>query len=170
MSTRSTTTTTKAPRAKKTATSESAKYRLAGPKPHKASKAAETNRAGKPASRSKVPAPSDVPPMMSATAKVADEKRAGSELKKRELIEMVVERSDIKKKYAKPVVEAMLDILGETVANGREMNLSPLGRIKYNRTKDTPQARVVVTKIRQNKSAGSAAPKPAADKIIDAAE
>ncbi|MCA9300045.1 MAG: hypothetical protein KDA28_13325, partial [Phycisphaerales bacterium] len=38
------------------------------------------------------------------------------ELKKKELIEAVVERSGVRKKYAKPAVEAMIDILGESGA------------------------------------------------------
>ena len=73
------------------------------------------------------------------------------ELKKQELLAKVVERTDVKKKFAKPVVEAMLAILGEELAEGREMNLQPLGKIKHNRTKDTPNAKVIIVKIRQKK-------------------
>ena len=93
----------------------------------------------------------------------------GAELKKKELIELVVERSGIKKKDAKPVIEAMLAVLGETIAKGREMNLQPFGRVKYNRTKETTSARVVVTKIRQSKAAG-AGPKPGKGPLAEAAE
>ena len=61
-------------------------------------------------------------------------------LKKKELINTVVERSGIKKKDAKPVIEAMLAVLGQTLAEGREMNLQPLGKIKINRAKDGQSA------------------------------
>ncbi|WP_375266398.1 HU family DNA-binding protein [Planktotalea sp.] len=71
-------------------------------------------------------------------------------LKKKELIDTVVERSGIKKKDAKPVVEAMLAVLGQTLADGREMNLQPLGKIKINRAKDAQGGKVLVTKIRQS--------------------
>lgn len=71
-------------------------------------------------------------------------------LKKKELIDTVVERSGIKKKDAKPVVEAMLAVLGQTLADGREMNLQPLGKIKINRAKDVQGGKVLVTKIRQS--------------------
>ena len=71
-------------------------------------------------------------------------------LKKKELINTVVERSGIKKKDAKPVIEAMLAVLGQTLAEGREMNLQPLGKIKINRAKDVQGGRVLVTKIRQS--------------------
>ncbi|QGX98658.1 DNA-binding protein [Roseovarius faecimaris] len=76
----------------------------------------------------------------------------GLEMKKQELIEKVVQLSGVKKKDAKPVVEAMLEVLGETLAQGRGLNLAPLGKLKLNRTKETPNARIIVAKLRQNKS------------------
>ena len=87
-------------------------------------------------------------------------------LKKKELIDTVVERSGIKKKDAKPVVEAMLAVLGQTLAEGREMNLQPLGKIKINRAKDVQGGKVLVTKIRQSNRVPNA-PK---DPIAEAAE
>ena len=80
----------------------------------------------------------------------------GVELKKKELLEEVVERSGVKKKFAKPVVEAMIDVLGEALSEGREMNLQPLGKLKQQRTKDTSNAQIIVVKIRQSKAAGPA--------------
>ena len=76
------------------------------------------------------------------------------EMKKQELIALVVDRSDVAKKHAKPVIEAMLEVLGEALAEGRELNLQPLGKVKQNRIKDTPRARVIVAKIRQQKPGG----------------
>lgn len=71
-------------------------------------------------------------------------------LKKKELIEAVTERSGIKKKDAKPVIEAMLAVLGQTLADGREMNLQPFGKVKINRAKDVQGGKVLITKIRQS--------------------
>ncbi len=94
---------------------------------------------------------------------------AGAQMRKKELIEKVVERSGVKKKDAKPVVEAMMDILGEAIAEGRELNLQPLGKVKQQRRKETATARVTVAKIRQSKTVS-----PALDKskegVADAAE
>ena len=90
-------------------------------------------------------------------------------MKKPELIDLVVAKSDVKKKYAKPVVEAMLEVLGETLGKGREMNLQPFGKVKYNRTKETTSARVVVAKVRQSKSATKRAEAPKTP-LADAAE
>jgi nucleoid DNA-binding protein len=83
---------------------------------------------------------------------VTDSTRVVSDpaLKKKELIDAVVERSGIKKKDAKPVIEAMLAILGQTLADGRELNLQPLGKVKINRAKDVQGGKVLVTKIRQS--------------------
>lgn len=78
------------------------------------------------------------------------------ELKKKELIDAVVARTGIRKKFAKPAVEAMIDILGEAIGEGREVNLQPLGKIISRRTRDTANARVTVARIRQSKAASPA--------------
>lgn len=73
-------------------------------------------------------------------------------MKKRDLLEKVVKRSGIKKKDAKPVVEAMLAVMGEALAEGRELNLPPFGKLKTNRIKDTGNARILNCKLRQGGS------------------
>ena len=75
------------------------------------------------------------------------------ELKKPELINVIVERTGMKKKDVKPVVEAMLGVLGETLAKGQEMNLQPFGRIKVNNTKELAKAQVHSVRVRQSKAA-----------------
>ncbi|HEY9038008.1 MAG TPA: HU family DNA-binding protein [Roseovarius sp.] len=86
-------------------------------------------------------------------------------LKKQELIAKVVEQSEVPKKHAKPVIEAMLAVLGEALGEGRDLNLQPMGKIKRKRVKDTGTARVIVANIRQPNApaAGGGAPvRPAA--------
>ncbi len=75
---------------------------------------------------------------------------SGPVMRKKELIDLVVERSGLKKKDAKPIVEATLAILGEALAEARELNLQPLGKVKVRREKLMPNGRVLVTKIRQS--------------------
>lgn len=70
-------------------------------------------------------------------------------LRKKELVEKVVARAGIKKRDAKPVIEAMLAELGETLAAGRSLVLPPLGRLKVNREKKLANGRVLVVKLRQ---------------------
>lgn len=81
---------------------------------------------------------------------------AKPDLRKRELMERVIERSEIKKRDAKPVIEAMLAVLGETLAEGRGLNLEPLGKLRVNRTVEKVGHRIVVSRLRQKLDAGAA--------------
>ncbi len=86
-------------------------------------------------------------------------------MKKKDLIDRVVSRSGMKKKDVKPVVEAMLEVLGKSLANGEEMNIQPFGKVMIKRTKEMDNARMVVCRIRQRKASASASvvkltPKP----------
>lgn len=92
------------------------------------------------------------------------------EMKKKELIDKVVLRSGIKKKDAKPVVEAMLAVLGETLGDGRALNLQPLGKVKINRMKQVAKDRVIICKIRQSGRVISDAEKSTETPIAGAAE
>lgn len=87
------------------------------------------------------------------------------EMKKVELVNLIVERTGMKKKDVKPVVEATLEVLGEAISNGQELNLQPFGRIKVNNTKDLANAQVHSVRIRQSKASRSND-----DEFIDAAE
>ncbi|WP_297767638.1 HU family DNA-binding protein [uncultured Roseovarius sp.] len=81
---------------------------------------------------------------------------AGPEMKKQELLSKVLERVETKKKFAKPVVEAVLEVLGNALADGRELNLEPLGKVKQNRVRDAANAHIIIAKIRQPKKSGKA--------------
>lgn len=70
-------------------------------------------------------------------------------LRKKELIDRVVARSGVKKKDAKPTIEAMLAILGEALDKGEELNLHPMGKMKVTRVIEKPNAKVMVTKVRR---------------------
>ncbi len=82
---------------------------------------------------------------------------AAPELSKKELVELAVERSGVKKKDAKPVVEAVLALLGEAVAEGRELNLKPFGKLRINRSQERSNGKVFVCKLRQPAVAKNAA-------------
>ncbi len=86
----------------------------------------------------------------SAVTAVETEKEVPT-LRKKELVDRVVARSGIKKKDAKPTVEAMLAVLGEALGNGEELNLHPFGKMKVTRVIDKPNATVMVTKVRRHK-------------------
>ncbi len=76
------------------------------------------------------------------------------ELKRKEFINLVVARSGMKKKDVKPVVDAMLEVLGQALGDGREFNLPPLGKLKVQRMKENDGTQVMVAKIRLQDTAG----------------
>lgn len=96
-------------------------------------------------------APTPAPAAKPAVVNAAQSVILGPELRKKELIDDVVARSGIKKKDAKPVIEAMLAAMGEALAEKRELILPPFGKLKVRREKDMPNARVLTAKIRQPK-------------------
>lgn len=92
-------------------------------------------------------------------------------MRKKELIERAAERSGVKKKWAKPAIEALLAEMGEALANDRELNLPPLGKVRIQRSKEMANAKVMVLKLRQAKAATSPAPgTDPKDPLAEAAE
>ena len=100
-------------------------------------------------------------PMATSTAPSVVEKLSpvvmSNELKKKELFDLVVARSGMKKKDVKAVVEAMLGVLGDVLAELRELNLQPLGKLKVQRAKELPDGRALVLKLRQKSAQMKAA-------------
>lgn len=109
-----------------------------------------TKTTAKPAAATRTKAPPVKSPVVTAAATSEDKpEKIRDVLRKKELVDAVVARSGIKKKDAKPVVEAMLAELGEALAAGRELILPPLGRTKLNRERVLDDGRVMIVKIRQ---------------------
>ncbi|WP_138923519.1 HU family DNA-binding protein [Sulfitobacter sp. BSw21498] len=73
----------------------------------------------------------------------------GPVMRKKELIDTVVERSGVKKRDAKPVVEAMLSVLGEALSDSRELNLLPFGKLKVINEKELKNGKMIRVKVRQ---------------------
>ncbi|MFD2741323.1 HU family DNA-binding protein [Sulfitobacter aestuarii] len=91
----------------------------------------------------------------------------GPVLRKKELIATVVERAGVKKKDAKPVIETMLSVLGEALAEDRELALPPLGRVMVRKQRDMPNARIMTVKLRQSKTDPAAAKVAPRDKTAE---
>ncbi len=138
-------------KAKPTTTKKSAAVPKTTPAKVAAKSQARTSRAAA------KPTPAKIVKPAAPAAKDAATTAPATELKKSELIAMVVERSGVRKKFAKPAVEAMIEVLGEAIAEGRNLNLQPLGKVLPQRTKETSNARITVARIRQSKSAMAAA-------------
>ena len=70
-------------------------------------------------------------------------------MRKKELVEAAVERAGVKKRDAKPAIEAALAILGETLVAGRGLNMPGLGKVKVQNSKDLEDAQVVNLRLRR---------------------
>ncbi len=128
----------------------------------KAPKKAPTSRGNAPAAAPVTAIDTSATPEANSAAPVVTNTLApvvvGNELRKKELIELVVDRSGMKRKDVKPVVEAMLAVLGDAFAEQREMNVPPLGKFKVQRAQEKPDGRALVIKLRQKSAALNAAP------------
>lgn len=99
-----------------------------------------------------------------AASVVSDNKPVVENLmKKKDLIDRVVVESGMKKKDVKPIVEATLEVLAKSLAEGESMNLPPLGKVMINRAKELPNAKVYITKIRQSSGADTGGNPPLAE-------
>ncbi len=88
--------------------------------------------------------PAPIPQVVKAAAS-----EPSPDLRKKELIDRVVEKSGVKKRDAKPAAEATLAVLGEMLAEGRELNLPGFGKVRINRVEEKDGARVIVCRVRQ---------------------
>ena len=70
-------------------------------------------------------------------------------LRKRELLDAVITKSGVRKRDAKPVVEAMLEVLASALQDGRAINLQPLGKFSVKNEKKLENGKVLTAKIRQ---------------------
>ena len=76
-----------------------------------------------------------------ASVKETASKSTGSDqplnlVKKADLIDQVVETCAVKKKDAKPVIEALLGLFAEALSNEKDLSLPPLGKIKVLKSKE----------------------------------
>ena len=84
---------------------------------------------------------------------VLDEPTDIKTLGKRELIDRVVASSGIKKKAAKPVIEAMLKELGDVLSRGDNLNLHPFGKAIVKTRKSLANAEIVELRLRRSHQA-----------------
>ena len=73
-------------------------------------------------------------------------------MKKKELIEAVAAKVDLKKPDVKVAVEAALEVLGEALTKGQSVNIPPLGKLMIKNSKSGANATVVNLRLRQPKA------------------
>ena len=74
-------------------------------------------------------------------------------VRKQDFLEAALSRTDVKKRDAKPAMEAALAELVECLAAGKDVHLPPLGKIKVVKSKDLGEgAQVLTLKLRTMKT------------------
>ena len=76
-----------------------------------------------------------------------------SPLKKRELIDGVAAETGLKRREVRAVTEAVLSVMGGALAEGRSLNLEPLGKLRVAKSTDNDGSRVLTCKLRRKKPA-----------------
>ena len=70
-------------------------------------------------------------------------------LKKKDLIDSVVQITGAKKKTARDIVEATLKVLGDALSKGDMLNLPPFGKAKVSRPQDAGSGKPMTVKLRR---------------------
>jgi nucleoid DNA-binding protein len=83
-----------------------------------------------------------------AAAAVATPVKGGT-LRKKDLIDRVVQVSGAKKKDTREIVEAVLTVLGDALAAGEMLALPPFGRARVNKQRDLDSGEMLTVKLRR---------------------
>ena len=81
-----------------------------------------------------------------------------NKVKRSEFVARVAERSGLRSNQVKPVLEAVLEELGQILLNGEELKHPSLGKLSVNRRKELAAANVVHCKLRRQKPQAADAP------------
>lgn len=85
----------------------------------------------------------------------------GEMIKKPEFIERAVARTEVKKREAKPAIEAALAVLAEALLKGEELNLPPMGKLRVVKAKELGEgAQVLTLKLRTMKDGAGLGAQP----------
>ncbi len=88
----------------------------------------------------------------------------GEMIKKPEFLDRTVERTDVKKREAKPAIEAALAVPAVSLINGEELNLPPMGKLRVVKSKDVGEgAEVLTLKLRTMKDGAGQGADPSPD-------
>lgn len=88
----------------------------------------------------------------------------GEMIKKPEFLDRAVERTDVKKREAKPAIEAALAVPAVSLINSEELNLPPMGKLRVVNSKDVGEgAKVLTLKLRTMKDGAGQGADPSPD-------
>ena len=88
----------------------------------------------------------------------------GEMIKKLEFLDSAVERTNVKKREAKPAIEAALAVPAVSLINSEELNLPPMGKLRVVKSKDVGEgAKVLTLKLRTMKDGAGQGADPSPD-------
>jgi nucleoid DNA-binding protein len=88
----------------------------------------------------------------------------GEMIKKPEFLDRAVERTDVKKREAKPAIEAALAVPAVSLINSEELNLPPMGKLRVVKSKDVGEgAKVLTLKLHTMKDGAGQGADPSPD-------
>lgn len=137
--------TPKRSRTTKTATSKAPKSSTA-----KATAATKSKASKKAAAPQKAKAAPAATPVQPTVVNAPEAVVVGPAMRKKELIDAVVQRTGLKKRDVRPVVESMLGVIGEAMTEGRELIAQPFGKLRVHKQKTTATKRILFAKLHQN--------------------
>ncbi len=92
------------------------------------------------------------------TPPVPAEEAAAPMMKKPEILDAIVARTNLKKRDVKPAVEAAMAVIADALRDGNDINFPPLGKLRVVKSKDLEGGAAVMTlKLRTQKNATAAA-------------
>lgn len=91
-------------------------------------------------------------------------------MRKKDLVDRVLKRTDTKKKEAREIIDAVLEELGLALTRGDELNLPPLGKAKVNRQRDLVSGEVLIVKLRRPGAGQDSGEESAGAPLADADE
>lgn len=77
------------------------------------------------------------------------------QLRMRDVLERVVDRSGMRKGEARTAIETTLAVVAEAIENGEDLDLPGLGKLKLQRERETPRGKAYVLKLIRNAPAAA---------------
>lgn len=74
-----------------------------------------------------------------------DADESGIVVKKSEFIDAIVAKFGLRKRDVKPAAEAVIEMLGEVLAEGKDLNLPPIGKVKLVKRKELSDGALALT-------------------------
>lgn len=77
------------------------------------------------------------------------------QLRLRDVVERVCDRSGMRKAEARAAIEATMSVIGDAIENGEDIDLPGFGKLKCQREKETGRGKAYVLRLMRNRPTGA---------------